>query len=168
MSMKSLLPNLWSHDESASDPFQNLQKEVDRVFNDFRSTGFLSTPMSAWSSNGKSTLMPRINVSETDKEIDIEVELPGVDKNDVDISAVDQLLIIKGSKKTEEEKKEKNYHLIERSQGTFERTIPLGFEVDEDKVDANFHNGVLSVKITKPPEAANKTKKIKVKQTEPA
>ncbi len=168
MTMKTLLPSLWGRDDSTNDPFQNLHKEIDRVFSDFRGTGLMSTPMSPWGNSGKSSLLPRIDVSETDKEIDIEVELPGVDKNDVDITVVDQLLTIKGSKKTEAEKKEKNYHLIERSQGSFERTIPLGFEVDSDKVDANFHNGVLSLKITKPPEVLTKTKKIKVNEAEPA
>lgn len=130
MSMKTLLPNIWRRDESASDPVQNLQQQVDRVFNDFRNTGLLSAPMSVWGTNGNSDLSPRIDVSETETEINIEAELPGVNRSDVEITVVDQLLTIKGSKKTEDETKEKNYHLIERSQGTFERTIPLGFEVD--------------------------------------
>lgn len=166
MSMKSLLPGLWSADDSRADPFQNLQKEIDRVFSDFRNTGFTSTPQTIWGNSGQSSLMPRIDISETDTEIDIEVELPGVDKKDVDVTVVDQLLTIKGTKKSEDESKEKNYHLVERSQGTFERTIPLGFEVQSNKVNAQFNNGVLTVKVSKPPESANKAKKIKVTEVE--
>lgn len=168
MPMTSLLPDLWSRDDSVNNSFRNLQKEIDRVFHNFTSSDIMSSSAPDWRSNSNLNLLPRIDVSETDKEISIEVELPGVERKDVDITVVDQLLTIKGSKNTEQETKEKNYHLIERSRGSFERTIPLGFEVDSNQVDAKFHNGVLSLTVTKPPELESKVKKIEVKTTEPA
>jgi HSP20 family protein len=74
-------------------------------------------------------------------------------------------LTIEGTKTTESEKKEKNYHLMERAQGQFKRVLPLGFEVDADKVAVNCQNGVLTITVEKPAEIAGKVKKIPVKET---
>ncbi len=108
----------------------------------------------------------RSNVSETDKEICITAELPGMDQKDIDISVAASRITIKGEKKSEkEEKKEeegRQFHRIERSSGSFQRSISLPFYIDPDKVGAEFKNGVLTVTIAKPPEVAEKTKKIEV------
>lgn len=154
----SLLPKAWGEDKG-NDIFSSLHRQIDRVFDDF--TQGEHWPFAALTaSNGK--MAPRINVSETDKEIEVTAELPGVEENQVDVSLVGDMLTIKAEKKAEEEKTEKDYHLVERSYGKFERTMRLPCEVDAGKVKADFKNGVLSVKLPKSPEMKAKTQKIEV------
>ena len=163
MSKNSLMSTFLGR-EPGTDMFRNLQDEIDRVFNRFQDFTPASTGQALLSGNGMMKLQPRIDISETDGEIQVEAELPGVELADVEVSVVNEMLVIEGKKSTESEKKEKNYHLVERSQGQFMRRIPLGFDVDADKVDAKFNNGVLSVTIQKPEEQVKKTKKIEVKK----
>ena len=106
---------------------------------------------------------PRIDISETDTELRIEVELPGIDEKDVCLTLTDNVLMIRGEKKAEREEKDKNYYVSERSFGSFQRAIPLPTEVDADKVEASFKNGVLTVRLPKTPEAEAKTRRIEVK-----
>jgi len=114
------------------------------------------------------TLIPKINVAETEKQYEVEVELPGVDQENVDVTVLNQSLIIEGKKKTESSKEEKNYRVVERSRGSFKRVLPLGFDVEDKDVDAKFKDGVLTVAVTKPAEMVKKAKKIKVRAAEPA
>ncbi len=160
MNKRSLLPSLWGHRED-DDAFLNLHREIERVFDDFQ-RGF---HLPGWlkPSGGVSALSPRINVSETDNAVEVTAELPGVDEKDVKLELTDDLLTISGEKKTEKEEKEKNYHLIERSYGSFRRSLRLPFQADASKADAKFKNGVLTVTLPKPPEAKAKAKKIEVK-----
>jgi HSP20 family protein len=106
--------------------------------------------------------VPRIDVSETDSELKIEAELPGVEEKDIEVVLSDGRLTIKGEKKAEKEEKKKDYHLVERSYGSFARSIGLPFEADSDKVKASFSKGVLTVTVPKPPEVKAKEKKIQV------
>lgn len=163
MSRNSLMSNLLGR-EPGTDMFRSLQDEIDRVFNRFQDFTPASAGQGLLSGNGAMKLQPRIDISETDGEIQVEAELPGVELADVEVSVVNEVLVIEGKKSTESEKKEKNYHLVERTQGQFMRRIPLGFDVDADNVDAKFNNGVLSVTIQKPEEQVKKTKKIEVKK----
>lgn len=160
MNKRSFLPSLWGHRED-DDVFRNLHREVDRVFSDFH-RGF-HIPTLLRPSEGGGALSPSINVSETDNAIEVTAELPGVDEKDVNLELTDDLLTISGEKKTEKEEKEKNYHLIERSYGSFRRSLRLPFQADASKADAKFKNGVLTVTLPKPPEAKAKAKKIEVK-----
>ena len=75
-------------------------------------------------------LTPTIDVSETDKEVTVEAELPGVDEKDIDVTLGDNMLTIKGEKKQEKEEKKKDYHLTERSYGSFSRSMVLPFDAD--------------------------------------
>jgi len=159
-----MMSTLMGRDDDGRDLFSNLQREVERVFGDYRPL----SPTGGRTANGESLLMPRVDVSETDSEIAVEAELPGVERDDVDVQVLDNVLVIEGNKKTESEKKDKNYHVVERSSGQFVRRIPLGFEVDADKVEATFRNGVLNVTISKPPEAETKAKRIEIRETEAA
>ena len=84
-----------------------------------------------------------------DKEIKVSVELPGIDKNDIDVSLARDTLTISGEKRQETEDRGKNYHRMERSYGAFKRSIPLLCDVDEAEVDATFKNGVLTVTLPK-------------------
>ena len=105
---------------------------------------------------------PRLDVSENDKELTVEAELPGMDEKDVKVSLEDGLLTIEGEKKEETEKDENGYHHVERSYGSFRRTIPFDAKIDEDKVKAKFKKGVLSITMPKAAEAKEKAKRIQI------
>jgi HSP20 family protein len=105
---------------------------------------------------------PTLDVSETKNDLVVKVELPGMDPKDIDISLSDGHLIIKGEKKQEREEKEEDYHFIERSYGTFTRSVELPKEVKHDKINASYKNGVLKVVLPKSDEAKKKEVKIKV------
>lgn len=105
--------------------------------------------------------LPDLDLSETDKEIIVRAEIPGIEKDDIDITFTDGLLTIKGEKKHEVEEKEENYHCIERRYGSFTRTLKLPGDVVHDKIDANYKDGVLKLVIPKPEKVA--PKKIEIK-----
>ena len=154
MAMRSLIPGRREpqSDMLQQDPFWTLRNEMDRVFDSFR-----------WPGYGSTDLSPRVDVSETDKELDIDAELPGLDDKDIDVTLHRGVLTIRGEKKSEREERDKNYRLSERSYGSFSRSIELPFDADPGKVSAKFEKGVLHIAIPKPPEAAAKSTKIPVK-----
>jgi HSP20 family protein len=96
-----------------------------------------------------SLLAPNMDVSETDKEIRIQAELPGVNENDVEVSLNDDVLTIRAEKKQERKEEREGTHISERSFGTFQRAIRLPFQVNPDQVQARFENGVLHVSLPK-------------------
>jgi HSP20 family protein len=104
---------------------------------------------------------PRVDVEETEKEIVIKADLPGVDPKNLDISVVGGSLILKGEKKEEREDKKKNYHRVERFIGQFYREIPLPSGTDTEKISASSGKGVVTITIPKKPEI--QPKKITVK-----
>jgi HSP20 family protein len=156
MNLRSLIPigreRSVARRESA-DPFTALQREIDRLFDDFTRgwPAFGGTPQ----------LMPSMDVTETDKEIEITAELPGLEEKDVQVDVADNVLTIKGEKKAEKEQKDKNYRLFERSYGSFQRTLELPAGVDVDAIKASITNGVLKVIVPKPAPA--QVKKVQVK-----
>jgi HSP20 family protein len=105
--------------------------------------------------------MPAFDVSETENEIVVKAELPGMDVQDIDIALTDGLLTIKGERKMEKEDKEENYHRIERQFGSFSRSLNLGTKVRADGIEAGYKDGILTVTLPKAEE--NKPKKIEVK-----
>jgi len=92
---------------------------------------------------------PRMDMSEGEKDITIQAEIPGCDAKDIDVSLEGRLLTIKGEKKQEKEEREKNYLCIERARGYFSRTLELPSEVDQNEVDASYKKGVLKVVLRK-------------------
>ena len=153
MNLRSLIPI--GRDRSVASPFMSLQREIDRLFEDF-SRGFPTI-----AGNGATALMPSMDVTETDKEIEITAELPGLEEKDVQINVADNILTIRGEKKAEKEQKDKNYRLVERSYGSFERTLELPEGVNADAIKANISKGLLKVTVPKP--APTQAKKIEVK-----
>lgn len=141
----------------ARDPFYSLHRNVDQLFDDVF-TGFNLRPFGDFDA-----FTPTVDVSENDNEIKVAAELPGLAEADIDVSLEHNVLTISGEKKHESEDKGDNYHRIERSYGTFRRSIALPEGIDADKVDATFKNGVLSVTLPKTPEAQQEVKKIAVK-----
>jgi HSP20 family protein len=133
------------------------KSEMDNLFNRFFDLDFpLSQEMfksGQWA--------PRLDVSDSDKQITVQAEIPGCDVGDIDISLDGRLLTIKGEKKHEKEEKEKNYLKVERAHGLFSRTIELPTEVDLQTVDATYKKGVLKVVLNK--TAPSESKKIEIK-----
>jgi HSP20 family protein len=105
--------------------------------------------------------LPSVDVSETKNDLVVKAELPGMDPKDIDISLSDGLLTIRGEKKQEKEEKEENYHFIERSYGSFTRSVQLPREVKRENISASYKNGILKVVLPKSEEV--KTKEIKIK-----
>jgi HSP20 family protein len=164
MQIRDLIP--WGNNKGneiakrdEDNPVFSLQRDVNRIFEDFWKR--FDQPLGAlgrWESGG-----PRTDIAETDSALEVSVELPGLDRKEVDVSLTDSAHTIKGEKKSEREESKKGYHLSERSYGSFYRSIPLPSGVDTDKASAEFKNGVLTVTLPKTQEALSRVKKIEVK-----
>ena len=145
-------------------PLTALQRRMNRMFDDFFGDfGDLAAgPLGILTRTGAS-FMPRMDVSETDKDITITAELAGMDEKDVEVTLQDDVLTIKGEKKTERDEKDQRSFVSERSYGTFSRSIALPDGVETDSIDASFKRGVLTVRLTKLPVEEPKAKKIEIK-----
>lgn len=156
MSYQDWLPTAWRHSREDENPFHALRKQIDTMFEDFNNDFF----------DPNASFAMRSNFSETDSEMCITAELPGLTDKDVDITVAGEQITIKGEKKSEKdektEKEGREFHRIERMSGSFHRSMRLPFEIDADKVEAKVKDGVLTVTIPKPPEAKTETKKIEV------
>ncbi len=132
---------------------EGLRREMDRLWESFFGKGVLE-PVESW--------VPALDVTETKDNLVVKAELPGIDPKDVEISLSGNVLTIKGEKKQEKEEKDENYHLVERRYGSFMRSIRLPVEVQEDKIEASYKNGILKVILPKSEKAKKKEIKIKV------
>lgn len=145
------------------DPFKEMEKEMQDLTDRF------SRMLSRWpsrTSGGREALMvadwsPTVDISETDDEYLVKAEIPEVDKKDVKVTVQDGLLTIQGERKQEKEEKGKRFHRVERAYGTFLRTFEMPDGVDEEKLKAEFKDGMLLVHLPKTEKA--KTKAIEVK-----
>jgi len=120
-------------------PFHNLQDDADL----------------GWS--------PRLDISETDAALEVVADLPGLEKKDINVTIEDDLLVIKGERKEEKEEKGKKFHTIERRSGTFYRALRLPLEVETDKIEAAFKDGVLTLKLPKSKKSKKKAAQIEIK-----
>ena len=141
-------------------PMFALRSEVDRLFDSYLREPLSSLDLPLW---GSGKWSPAVDVSETDKEVTIRAELPGIDPKDLDISVAGNQLVLRGEKKETTETDEKGFHQCETRYGSFHRSIPLPDGVDTENVDAQYTNGVLTLRMPKTPLAA--TKRIEVKVT---
>ena len=154
------LPRLWTRSqELASDPFRAMRREMENAFRAFDQN--LSSP-------GIGAGAPAINVAETNDAFEVTAELPGVDEKDIKVSLDDNQLVISGEKKAESTKEEKEWHIEERSYGSFYRSLSLPFEPEDGAVEAHFDKGVLHLTIKKPAKAMKTTKTIDIKTGAPA
>jgi len=167
MPISDLLP--WNRDKERyaiqrSDELDPLdfQRQMNRMFDTFFDEPFrpgMLRPLSETSGN----FAPRLDISETDTEIRINADLPGMDENDIHLTLENNELTISGEKKTEKEEKGRTFHRLERRYGSFTRTIDLPIEVNIDQIDASFKKGVLVVTIPKPKETVSQRKRIPIK-----
>ena len=132
-----------------------LRREMDNLWNRFFGEASVSR------GEGK-TWLPSMDVSETDNEILIKAELPGMEAKDVSVSLVGDLLTVKGERKEEKEEKGEKQHYKEISYGSFERSIRIPVTIKAEKVDANFDKGILTIKLPKSEEAKKKEIQVKV------
>ena len=155
MSIKDLVPRIGRKPLPArreeADPFRDFQRQMNRLFDEF----FGEAPLaergreSAWA---PVAFMPRVDVSETDAEVKVSAELPGMDEKDISVELQDDVLVLRGEKKSEQEEKGKNWFRREQSYGSFHRAIELPAGVDASKAKAQFKKGVLTFVAPKRPE----------------
>ena len=155
---RSYLPLLFGRGDET---LGSLFRDVEKVFEEFA-----RRPPFPFGAEAGALAGPKIDVAETKDAIDVTAELPGVDDKDIELILANGLLTIRGEKKNERNERDadKNWHVIERSYGSFSRSIALPFEPASDKVEANFDKGVLRVHLPKPPEVASKQQKIEIKK----
>ena len=162
MVMKSLVP--WKRDEKRSDlarfsddPLWQFRDRMNRYLD-----SFWRNPFELDLLEENDIFLPRIDLSETDQEYNVIVDLPGMDEKDIDLSYSSNVLSIAGKKEEEKEEKDRQYHRIERYSGQFRRDIPLQENVDESKIEATFKNGVLTIHLPKLSDPTQKKKKISI------
>lgn len=144
-----------------SHPVLQLHREFDRLF-DQMLRGF--SLAAAEPTLGR----PKVDISETDAEYQLELELPGVELKDVELSVNNGVLLVRGEKKSSQESKQRNTHRIERYYGSFQRMFSLPEDCDEEKIEAHFHNGVLRIDIGRKAAAAlPSARTIPIKDSEP-
>jgi len=160
MAIRDLIP--WKREQlpvrrEEQDLFLSFRQEMDRMFDEF--FGVAANEGRALAPWGRewAGFDPSIDVVETDQEVKVTAELPGMDAKDVDVSISHNVLTLKGEKKDEHEEKREGYYRSERSYGSFQRSISLPSTVEADKAEAAFDKGILTV--TFPKKAAEAGKK---------
>jgi len=139
------------------------QRDMDRIFDDLLHGFGLTRPLEwALATPVHAAFTPRVDVSETEKEIRVSAELPGLDRKDISVELADDALTVSGEKKADAEEKDKNWYRREQSYGTFSRVIPLPATVEADKAKARFKKGVLTVTLPKREEEQPKRKSIEI------
>lgn len=142
--------------------FHPFRRQLNRLFDDFLSSSPIA--MSSELRTFPSVSSPAMNVSETDKSYKISMEVPGVEEKNLEIAVSDGNLTIKGEKDISKEEKDNGFLTMERSYGSFFRSVPFDSQIDESKIKATLKNGVLMVEIPKTPEAVKNIKHIPVQR----
>jgi HSP20 family protein len=167
MRVTDLIP--WKHGRGSQpaprteqDPVTMLQQDVNRAVGDF--LRMFNTPFAGWpGALAASQTGMQVDVSETDKEVKIAAELPGIDEKDIDVRVTDDMVAIRGEKKADREAKDRGYVLRERSFGVVERAVPLPDGVDANAAKATFKSGVVTITIPKTKRAQSEAKRISVR-----
>ena len=150
--MFGILPWKRKRENHANEYYREIDNLCDRFFEPkFLPSSYLF---------GEDKWDPTLDISEGRKDITVKAEIPGIESKDFDISIDGRFLTIKGEKKRERKEEEETFYRVERSYGYFNRTIQLPAEVDPDKVDATYNQGILKIKLRKSKE--NESKRIKI------
>ena len=134
-----------------SDPFAIMERALQRAVGD------------TWSGGGVSSMAVKLDVKEGEKAYSVTAELPGLKESEVNVTFDDGVLTTAGEKKVERDEKKETWHITERSYGNFQRQISLPENVQQDKIEASFDKGVLTVTLPKQAEPEKKTRKIEIK-----
>lgn len=162
MKMNSLAPWSWLDDRDEFDsstnallyPFQRMQREMEKMMD---STGGAGRDV-----NGQRMSRPVMNISESDDAYHLEFDLPGVKKEDLDVTFERGRLVLRGERRSEKEEKGQRFRRIEKHYGTFERTVSLPEDVMADSIEARFENGVLELKVPKTLQGPEQRKRINI------
>jgi HSP20 family protein len=165
MALKELIPwkepssELAVRQDATLNPFEQFRREMDQMFN-----GFLSDwPMrSSLLDRRLAQFIPQIDVDETEKEVRVTAELPGLDEKEVEVTLTQGVLTIKGEKREEHEENKRDFHHSELRYGMFERSIQLPADIDADKAKASFKKGVLRITLPKTAEAQSSRRRIQI------
>jgi HSP20 family protein len=143
------------------DPFLSFRRDVDRMFDDFfggygcRAVG---SPFGSWV-----TPTPSLDLTENEKEFVVTAEIPGLDDKDFEVNVSGDVLTLKGDKKAEHEHRNGDAYYMERRFGSFSRSVRLPFEVQDEKVDARYEKGVLTIRVPKPADMQRQVRRIEVR-----
>jgi HSP20 family protein len=141
------------------DPFRDLsimQERMNRMFED-AGRGWKDEP------SATTTWSPAVDIYETENEIQVQAELPGVDRKDISLNLEKNVLTLKGERRFEKETKQENYHRIERAYGGFSRAFSIPAIVDEEKIRAEYKDGILRIALPKKEQV--KPKQISIAET---
>lgn len=169
MAMKYMAPWRWARRglpvsrETEGLPVDMFQREMNRLFDDFFK-GFGMKPFTE-EMEAFGSFSPQLDMTEDEKSVQVTAELPGMDEKDIEINLSKDTLTIKGEKKTETEKKDREAYYMERSFGSFSRVIPMPADVNPDKAEATFKKGVLSITLPKIVAEKKAQKKIQIKSS---
>jgi len=145
-----------------SHPLMRLHDEIDQIFGQF----YQGFPFSSsrwpqeWSKGG--VVFPQLNIAENKNAYTITVDVPGVEEKDIELTVQEGTLLIRAEKQTEKEDENKQYHRVERSYGSFQRVLSLPSDAEEDKIEAKFKNGVLTITVTKNTKMTSSGRKIAI------
>ena len=159
----ALIP--WKNKQQESErgglaPMMTLRGEMERLFDAFLRDSFAGLNWPTWGSDKWS---PAIDVAENDKELTVRAELPGIDPKDLEVTVTGNQLVLSGEKKETSEHKEKDFFQSETRYGSFRRTVVLPEGIDAENVDAQYSNGVLTLRLRKTAPAAGKRIEVKAK-----
>jgi HSP20 family protein len=142
------------------DPFLSFRRDVDRMFDDFFS-GFgrraVGSPFASWTAP-----TPSLDLTETEKEIGVTAEMPGLDDKDFEVNVSGDVLTLKGEKRAKHEHRNGDAYHMERRFGSFSRSVRLPFEVQDEKVDARYQKGELTIRVPKPADMQRQVRRIEV------
>jgi len=165
MAIRDLAPWNWARRNvpvrrgEEEEPVHALQSRMNQLFEDFwRDFGLWHRP----GTQALGAFSPHVDVSETDDEVRVRAELPGMSEQDVDVTVANGVLTIQGEKRTESTEEREGVQYSECSYGSFHRDIPLSGDLQEDKAQASFKDGVLTVTLPRSPEAKARTRRIEV------
>jgi HSP20 family protein len=148
------------------DPLGEFHNRIDRLFDGFFNEFGLS-PLRSEKQRIEGIdgviLKPRLDVGATDSDYAVSVEIPGVSEKDISLELSEETLIIRGEKKQDKEHKDKNFYRLERSYGSFQRTLSLPEDADRENIKANFKNGVLGISIPRLSLPEKEARKIEIK-----
>jgi HSP20 family protein len=138
----------------------SLQQSINEMFNDF----WTGAPLAKrWEGAGSTDYVPQLDLKETATTFEVFAELPGVKKEEIELNLQDNTLTLKGEKRFEKKEEKEGWHRIERSYGAFHRTIEFPSEIDEEKVRADFKDGILTVTVEKASDHVRKNRKIEIR-----
>ena len=138
-------------------PLRDLKREMDRLWNEFFGRETMPDLF-------ETEWVPALDVSETKDAVIVRADVPGIDPKELEITVSGNTLTIRGEKKQEKEEKGENFYRVERSYGSFVRTIQIPVEVETDKVEASYKNGVLKITLPKKTEAKGKQIPVKIEK----